>query len=99
MPQKERKEKNKWAGMRKQEQTSGLFSAGCAVFRSAEGRDRWSLFSPVQTLPFHRCRVSQVTVINSHKQQLCVINTAGEGWKEQRERANPRKGSERMAVV
>lgn len=92
MLQKERKEKNKWAGMRKQEQISGLFSAGCAVLCRAEGCDWCSLLSPV---PFHKCWVPQVTTKNSEKQQVCVINTAGEGWEEQRERSNPRQGSER----
>lgn len=36
---------------------------------------------------------------NSEKRQVCVRNTAGEGWKEQRERSKPRKGSERMVAV
>lgn len=99
MLQKESKEKTKRAGMRKQEQISGFFSAGRAVFHSAEGPDPWSLFSPVQTLPFHKCWVPQVVVINSDEQQLCVINTAGKGWKEQGKRSNPRRGSEGMVVV
>lgn len=35
---------------------------------------------------------------NSEKQQVCVVNTAGEGWEEQRARSQPRKGSEGMAA-
>lgn len=53
----------------------------------------------MQTWPFHKCWVPQVMVKKSEEQQVRVINTAGEGWKEQRERSNPRKGRERTAVV
>lgn len=35
-------------------------------------------------------------VKNSEKQQVCVINTAGEGWKGEKGRSNPRRGSGRM---